>query len=168
MRGFAQMVCVFVIAVGAGLLTFSSKLEPPFNLADPTTLAHHSSMSYEDRGQHLTASIAGGIGMGFMVLGLLGLVTPWVNKLGIALTGELGDNSARTIATITIWLSAAMILTFGVFRVNWTGGAGLTTVLFIVALICCAATVASAFACGWKPWIKLSVHASETDRQTPQ
>ncbi|MEX1228860.1 MAG: hypothetical protein WEB58_01395 [Planctomycetaceae bacterium] len=163
MRGFIQLVSVLVIAAGSGLLAFSSKLEPRFNLSDPTTLIH--SMSDEDRYQHYTASITGGVGIGFMVLGSLGLVIPWVNKIGAAMTGELGDNSARTIATITIWLSIAVILTFGVFSVNWTGTAALCVVLIIVAIICSAATLTSAIVCGWKPWIRSSHNASETDRQ---
>ena len=164
MRGFIQMVCVAVIAVGAGLLAFSNKLDPQFNLTDPTTLTR-ASMSYEDRDQRLTASIAGGVGIGLMIFGTLGLVIPWVNKLGAGMTGELGDNSARTISTITIWLSIAMILTFGVFRLNWTGAAGLSVVLIIVALVCSAATIASAIVFGWKPWMRTSPIVSETDRQ---
>ena len=164
MRGFIQMVCVAVIAVGAGLLAFSNKLDPQFNLTDPTTLTR-AAMSYEDRDQRLTASIAGGIGIGLMIFGTLGLVIPWVNKLGAGMTGELGDNSARTISTITIWLSIAMILTFGVFRLNWTGAAGLSVVLIVVALICSAATIASAIVFGWKPWMRTSPIVSETDRQ---
>ena len=163
MRGFIQMVCVLVIAVGAGLLAFSNKLEPQFNLADPTTLTR-ASMSYEDRDQRYTASIAGGVGIGLMIFGSLGLVIPWVNKIGAAMTGELGDNSARTISTISIWLSIAMILTFGVFRLNWTGAAGLSVVLIIVALVCSAATITSAIVCGWKPWIRASHNVSEAVR----
>ena len=163
MRGFIQMVCVLVIAVGAGLLAFSNKLEPQFNLADPATLTR-ASMSYADRDQRYTASIAGGVGIGLMLFGTLGLVIPWVNKLGSAMTGELGDNSARTISTISIWLSIAMILTFGVFRLNWTGAAGLSVVLIIVALVCSAATITSAIVCGWKPWIRASHNVSEAVR----
>ncbi len=163
MRGFIQIVCVIVIAVGAGLLAFSNKLEPQFNLADPTTLTR-SSISFEDRDLHFTASVAGGVGIGFMILGSLGLVIPWADKLGAATTGELSDNSARTIATITIWLSIAMVLTFGVFRLNWTGGAALSVVLIVVAIICTAATITSAIVCGWKPWIRTSHNVPESDR----
>jgi hypothetical protein len=159
MRGFIQMVCVFVIAVGAGLLAFSNKLEPQFSIADPS-----ASMFCGDRDQRYTASVAGGVGIGLMIFGSLGLVIPWVNKIGAAMTGELGDNSARTISTITIWLSIAMILTFGVFRLNWTGTAGLSVVLLIVALVCSAATITSAIVCGWKPWIRASHNVSEAVR----
>ena len=163
MRGFIQMVCVLVIAIGAGLLAFSNKLEPQFHPADPTTLAR-ATLSYEDRDQRFTASVTGGVGIGLMLFGTLGLVIPWVNRLGAAMTGELGDNSARTISTISIWLSIAMILTFGVFRLNWTGAAGLSVVLIIVALVCSAATITSAIVCGWKPWIRASHNVSEAVR----
>jgi len=161
MRGFIQMFCVLVIAVGAGLLAFSSKLEPQIKLADPTTLTR-ASMSYGDKDQHYTASISGGVGIGLMILGSLGLVIPWINKLQAAMTGELSDNSARTIATITIWLSVTVILTFGVFGVSWTGTAALGVVLGIVTILCSAATITSAIVCGWKPWVRSSQNLPET------
>jgi hypothetical protein len=163
MRVFMQMICVLAIALGAGLLGFSNKLQPQFNLADPTTLAR-ATTSYQDRDQLMTASITVGVGIAFMLFGALGLVMPWINKLGSAMTGELGDNSARTISTITIWLSIAMVLTFGVFRLNWTGTAGLSVVLIIVALICSAATITSAIVFGWKPWVRTTPSVSESDR----
>ncbi len=164
MRGFIQMVCVLAIAVGAGLLGFSNKLQPPFNPADPATLTRGAT-SYEDRDQVFTASVTGGVGIGFMLLGTMGLVIPWINRLGSAVTGDLGDNSARTISTITIWLSIAMILTFGVFRLNWTGASGLSVVLIIVALFCSAATITSAIVFGWKPWVRIAAPGSESDQQ---
>jgi len=164
MRVFMQMVCVLAIAVGAGLVGFSNKLQPQFNPADPTTLTRVA-MSYEDRDQLFTASVCGGVGIGFILFGTLGLVLPWVNRLGSAMTGELGDNSARTISMITIWLSIAMILTFGVFRLNWTGTAGLSVVLIIVALICSAATITSAIVLGWKPWVRNASIVSESNQQ---
>lgn len=164
MRGFIQMVCVLAIAVGAGLLGFSNKLQPPFNPADPTTLTR-AVVSYEDRDQLFTASVTGGVGIGFMVLGTLSLAIPWINRLGSAVTGDLGDNSARTISTIAIWLSIAMILTCGVFRLNWTGASGLSVVLIIVALICSAATITSAIVFGWKPWASIAAPVSESDQQ---
>jgi hypothetical protein len=164
MRVFIQGVCVLAIAVGAGLLGFSNKLQPQFDPADPTTLAR-AAMSYEDRSEHFTASVTGGIGIGFMLFGAFGLVIPWINRLGSVMTGELGDNSARTISTITIWLSIAVILTFGVFRLNWTGATGLSVVLIIVAMICSAATVTSAVVFGWRPWIRTNTSASESERQ---
>lgn len=100
-----------------------------------------------------------------MILGILGLVVPWVNKLGSAMTSELGDNSARTIATIALWLSVATILTFGVFRAHWTGASGMSVLLMIVAVICLTASGATAMICGWKPWLRTARAASEMDRQ---
>lgn len=164
MRVFMQMVSVLAIAVGAGLLSFSNKLQPPFNPADPTTLTR-ASMSYEDRDQLFTASVTGGVGIGFMLLGTLGLVIPWINKVGSAMTGDLGDNSARTISAITIWLSIAMILTFGVFRLNWSGGSGLSVLLIIVTLMCSAATATSAIVFGWKPWVRGDAVVSVSEQQ---
>jgi hypothetical protein len=124
-------------------------------------------MSYEDRDQLFTASVTGGVGIGFMLFGTLGLIIPWINRLGSAVTGDLGDNSARTISAITIWLSIAMILTFGVFRLNWTGASGLSVVLIIVALICSAATITSAIVYGWRPWVRSVAIVSESVQQKP-
>jgi hypothetical protein len=166
MRGFIQIVCVLAIAVGSGLIAFGSKLEPQLNVTDPATMSRILD-SFEDRNQHLTASITSGVGTGFLILGVLGLVVPWVNKLGTAITSEIGDNSARTIATISVWLSVATILTFGVFRTHWTGASGMSVLLIIVALICATATVASAMIFGWKPWSKAIGAASEKDGQSP-
>ncbi len=166
MPNLIQMFCLFVIAVGSGLLAFSNKLDPPINFFDPTTLTR-SSMTHVTSDDHLIASISSGFGSGLLILGLLGLVLPWVNKLGAAMTNDLSDNSARTIATVTIWLSIAMILTFGVFRMNWTGAAGLSAVLIIVAITCSAATIVSAMVCGWRPWIRSHYEMPLSVRQTP-
>jgi len=164
MRGFIQIVCVLAIAVGSGLIAFGSKLEPQLNLADPATM-NRILDSYEDRDQHFTASATSGIGTGFMILGILGLVVPWLNKLGTAISSELGDNSARTIASIVLWICVAIILTFGVFRSHWTGGAGMSVLLIVVAVICAAATATMAMIYGWKPWMRPVRTASEPDRQ---
>jgi hypothetical protein len=153
MRVFVQMICVLAIATGAGLLGFSNKYQLAFNPADPATLTRME-LSYADREQLAIASITGGLGTGLMLLGTLGLVTMWINKIGTAMNGDLGDNSARTIGLITIWLSIATILTFGVFRLNWTGGSGLGVVLIAVALTSAAATISTAFVSGWRPWAR--------------
>lgn len=164
MRGFIQILCVLGIAVGGGLIAFGSKLEPQFDLADPATMTRLLD-SYQNEDQHMIASIASGVGMGFMIFGILGLVVPWVNNLGTAMTGELSDNSARTIATITLWLSVATILTFGVFRMHWTGAAGMSVILIIVAVICATATAATAMVCGWRPWMRTVRSVPEIHRQ---
>jgi hypothetical protein len=163
MRVFIQTVCVFAIAVGAGLLAFGSRLEPPINLRDPATFAR-SALTYEDRDWHVTASATSGVGTGLLILGTLGLVIPWVNRIACAQIGELGENSARTFTSMAIWLSIAVILTCGVFRLNGTGAAAMSVILILVTLICAAATVSTAIAYGWKPWIRTGGNRSETDR----
>ena len=163
MRGFIQLVCVLAIAVSSGLIAFGSKLEPQLNLADPATVTRVLD-SYRDRDLHMLASVTSGFGMGFMILGILGLIVPWINKLGTAITGELGDNSARTIATIALWLSLAMILTFGVFRTHWSGAAGMSVLLILVVVLCMAATATTAMICGWRPWVRTG-KTSDPDRQ---
>ena len=140
MRGFIQMVCAIMITDGAGMLAFSSKLDPPLDLADPTAIARQMH-AHDDARNHYTAAIMGGIGVGFLIFGFPGMVLPCLNQLGTTLTGELSDRSAQTIATITIWLSIAVILTFGVYSANWTGVAALSVVLMIVAIRCTAATI---------------------------
>ena len=166
MQGFIQIVCVLAIAVGSGLIAFGSKLEPQLNVTEPATMSRMLD-SFEDRNQHYVASITSGVGSCLLILGILGLVVPWVNKLGTAITSEMSDNSARTIATISVWLSVATILTFGIFRMHWTGALGMSVLLMIVALICVTATIASAMIFGWKPWSKAIGAASEKDGQSP-
>ncbi len=153
MRGFIQAVCVLAIAIGSGLLAFGSKLEPPLNVADPAAMAQFLN-SYQRGDTHLTAAITSGVGTGFLILGPLGLIVPWLNTLGSTITKELGDNSARTISTVVLWLAVAMILTFGVFRTHWTGAAGLSVLLILVVVISVAATITTAMICGWRPWIR--------------
>lgn len=153
MKGLLQAICVLAIAIGSGLIAFGNKLEPQPNMTDPAAMAQFLN-SYREGRDHFSASLTSGFGMGFLMLGTLGLVVPWLNKLGNAITGELGGNSARTIATISLWLSVAMILTLGVFRTHWTGGTGLSVLLIIVVVICVAATITTAMICGWKPWIR--------------
>jgi preprotein translocase subunit Sss1 len=164
MRGFIQVVCVLAIAVGGGLITFGSKLEPQFNLADPAAVTRILN-SYQDPHLRELTSLTSGLGMGFMILGILGLVAPWVNKLGTASAGEIGDNSARTIATIALWLAIATVLTFGVFRAHWTGATGMSVLLILVAVICATATATTAMIYGWRPWVRTVRTVSETDRQ---
>ena len=164
MRGLIQGVCVLAIAVGSGLVAFSNKLEPQPNLLDPTAMAQIFD-SYQSGREHFMAAVTSGIGMGFLILGTLGLVVPWVNTLGSAMTGELGDNSARTVAMIALWLSVAMILTFGVFRTHWTGGSGMSVLLILVVVICVAATITTAMICGWRPWTRSGSVVSDTAQQ---
>lgn len=163
MQRFIQTTCLLAIACGGGLVAFSSKLEPQLNLIDPATITQLLG-SYEGRDQHMMASAASGVGMAFLIFGTLGLAGPWVNKLRGNLTGELGDNAARTTATSAVWLSVGMILTFGVFRTHWTGAAGMSMLLILVVVLCVAATVTTALICGWRPWLRAAHNIPEADR----
>ncbi len=53
------------------------------------------------------------------------------------------DNTARTIATSAIWVSAAVILAFGVFRFNWNGDNALLALMFTVLMVCGGATIST-------------------------
>jgi hypothetical protein len=165
MKNIGQMIYVLAIALGGGLIAFGSKLEPQLNLTDPATVTRILE-SYHDRDQHMVASVTTGFGMGFMLLGILGLVVPWLNKLGTTFTGEIGDNSARMISTVALWLSVAVILTFGVFRMDWTGAAGMSVLLILVVFICVAATATTAMICGWRPWVRAANPADPFRQQS--
>lgn len=151
MRAFVQVMGVLAIAIGAGMFSFGSYLSPRDNLLDPNTLIQRHSSHYQD--EHLLISaISCGWGIGLMILGTLMLVIPWINQLLKAQLTEIGENSTRTFATIFIWLSIALILTFGVLRLNWNGGTAMSVLLILIALICASATVCTAMVFGWKPW----------------
>lgn len=152
--GFFQGLSVLAIALGSGLSAFGSKMEPQLKNLDPAALAQFMNANYQNREQHFTAAITSGVGIGFLILGTLGLVVPWINRLGSSLTGELSENSARTMSTIALWLSVAVILTFGVFSVQWIGGEGMSVLLLVVVVICLAATTATAMIFGWRPWVR--------------
>lgn len=50
------------------------------------------------------------------------------------------DNVARMIGTVGIWISVAIILAFGVCRMNWHGEGSMVVMLLVVVAICLAAT----------------------------
>ena len=77
MKSLIQLGCVVAVALGAGLFAFGSYFEPRVELADPAVVA--SFIQNQDRGVHITASMARGFGIGLITLGGLGLVVPWVN-----------------------------------------------------------------------------------------
>ena len=58
------------------------------------------------------------------------------------------DNLARMIGTIGIWLSVAITLAFGVFRMNWNGDGPMFVMFLVVAVICGAAAISTRFI--WK------------------
>jgi hypothetical protein len=55
------------------------------------------------------------------------------------------ETTARTVATVGIWLSVAIILAFGVFSRNWNGDTALFALVVIVVTVCAAATISTAF-----------------------
>jgi hypothetical protein len=54
------------------------------------------------------------------------------------------DSTARAISTVGIWLAVAIILTFGVFRMNWGDIVATMFMAIIVLIICAAAGIATA------------------------
>lgn len=148
---FSQFVFLVSIAAGTGLHTFGNHLAPPINLLDPNSMAQGIA-NFGEREQRITGSIASGVGMGSIVFGILGLVIPLVNKIGTARFSEINENSLRLFATTSIWFSLALILTFGVFRLNWSGVSAMAAVLLLIIIISTAATTSTAMVFGWKPW----------------
>ena len=63
------------------------------------------------------------------------------------MTGEL----AKTISTCSIWLGTTVILTLGVFHMNWNGDGAMLLMVLIVVVISGAAGVSTAAVWGWKP-----------------
>ena len=78
MRRFAQAVCILAIAIGSGLFSFGRYLEPPVDLKNPADIVRLMG-DYRATDQHYTASICSGVGIGFLILGSLGLTVPWIN-----------------------------------------------------------------------------------------
>lgn len=78
MRYLIQAACVVAIALGGGLFAFGSYLEPRLDPTNPMEAVHSLS---QDRDTHFEASLACGFGVGFMTLGGLGLIVPWINIL---------------------------------------------------------------------------------------
>lgn len=63
----------------------------------------------------------------------------------------MNDSTARSVATVGIWLASAIVLTFGVFHTTWNGGIALLMMFILVLVICGAAAASTAFVWGWKP-----------------
>jgi hypothetical protein len=72
--GFLQTLCIFAIAIGAGLLAFGHHLDPPQKSQAPGMAVMHV-----DEGVHVAASMACGLGVGLITGGVLGLAIPWMN-----------------------------------------------------------------------------------------
>ncbi len=77
-RKIGQAVCIFAIALGAGLFSFGGYLDPRVDVKDPSTIARQID-PYRASEEHFTASICRGVGVGFLTLGSLGLIVPWIN-----------------------------------------------------------------------------------------
>src|SRR4051812_49763105 len=71
----AQLASVFVIAGGAGLFAYSRHIDPPIAAVPPAT-----QMSPVGQNTREKAAAAEAWGTGFMTLGTLGLVVPWINS----------------------------------------------------------------------------------------
>ena len=80
MRRFAQAVCILAIAIGSGLFSFGRYLEPAIDLKNPADMTRLMG-DYRAADQHFTASVCSGVGIGFLILGSLGLAVPWINVL---------------------------------------------------------------------------------------
>jgi hypothetical protein len=152
MRILVQVFCVLAISVGAGMLGFSNKLG--------ATIGEF----YRGPDAAIIAPMAHGFGVGLLCFGTLGMIMFWLNKIGSVNTIELGDNSARTLSMIAIWLSITTILTFGVFGIEFQDSTGLGAMLLMVAFICTAATITSAIVFGWKPWIRNNQSMADSGR----
>jgi hypothetical protein len=78
MRGFLQAVCVFAIALGAGMFATGNYLEPRI---DPSNVADFSRFLVLQSDERIASSVLRGCGIGLMTLGVLGLVVPLINAL---------------------------------------------------------------------------------------
>jgi hypothetical protein len=63
----------------------------------------------------------------------------------------MNEVTGRTIGTASIWIAVAVILTFGVFRMNWNGDLAMLFLLIIAVTLCAAAGISTAAIWGWKP-----------------
>ena len=82
MRVFGQIVSVFAIALGTGLLVAGSSLNPVVRLDNVGQVVR--SLEWSARDAEFYHSLAAGLkgpGAAFLTLGIVGLVVPWVNVL---------------------------------------------------------------------------------------
>jgi hypothetical protein len=163
MRQLIQIACVVLIAFGSGLYSFGRFLNPWHTVMDP---AHISMLSVQsiDANDRYVASSACGVGIGFLVLGALGLMIPLLSKLSNVRVSDLNEISARLFSIIAIWMSIALILAFGILRMPWAGTAAMFITLVIVVLICGSAVVSTALVFGWKPWSREAKVLADPER----
>lgn len=74
MRTLFQLAAIVAIAIGVGLYAFGRHLEPSLNAANPA-----AAMYSINPNTHETAALACGWGAGFITLGALGVVVPWID-----------------------------------------------------------------------------------------
>jgi hypothetical protein len=55
----------------------------------------------------------------------------------------MSNNTARVVSTVAIWMAITIILTFGVFRMNWNDFVGMTGMILVVTLICVSAAAST-------------------------
>jgi hypothetical protein len=53
------------------------------------------------------------------------------------------SDTARMIGTVGIWFAVAVILTFGVFRIDWSGEGAMFIMVTVVAIVCGAAALST-------------------------
>lgn len=74
MRAISQLAAIIAIAVGAGLFQYGRQLDSPAS-ASTVQIAMRSTATHD----HEVSAFASGWGVGFMTLGALILVVPWIN-----------------------------------------------------------------------------------------
>jgi hypothetical protein len=72
------------------------------------------------------------------------------------------DNTARMIGTVGVWTSFAIVMTFGVCRMNWSGDNIFFPFMLTIAMICASAVAATAFI-----WRSQPVAALRAERGEP-
>lgn len=77
MRSLTQLAGIVAIAAGAGLYAYSQHLDPPLPRAMGGMAA--AEMTSTSPHNHEMAATACGWGVGFITLGSLMLIVPWVN-----------------------------------------------------------------------------------------
>ena len=78
MRDFIQAGSVVAFALGAGLFALGNYLQPQLTITNVNP-ADFARMFDHISDYHVGASVARGLGVGFMTLGGLGLIVPWIN-----------------------------------------------------------------------------------------
>jgi hypothetical protein len=80
----------------------------------------------------------------------------------------MSEATARAIGTVGIWAATAVILAFGVFRVNWNGDTAMFMMFMVVILICGAASISTAAVWAWGRAKPISGKRSEAQQLSPE